>query len=55
MSILYIAKNIFNETMDKHLSVKHRIYDSKIIYAKLEILFLELNTTINNIHLSIEV
>jgi aspartyl/asparaginyl beta-hydroxylase (cupin superfamily) len=54
----YIGFSLFNNitksAMFGRVSVEHRIINPTIIRAQLGIIFLEMNTTINNIHLSIE-
>ncbi len=51
----YIGIGSLNDTVDKSVSIKYRIIDPTIVRAELVIRFLEMNTTIDNIHLSIEV
>jgi hypothetical protein len=51
----FIVIGLFDNTSNRYISTLHRINDSTIAYADLEIIFLAIDTTINNIHLSIEV
>ncbi|CAF1524978.1 unnamed protein product [Adineta ricciae] len=46
---------LFAGDMNKHLSAKHYVFNLAVDHVELDIFFHQMNTTIDNIHLSIEI